>query len=206
MFLRFPGQWEDESWSSTKMPSGLYQNVHRWYGAPSGRYLSPDPILSAANPFDYAQQRPTLLVDVLGLRASPAYCCQKAFEAGLFYIGNQEALGIPVCCDGTKIPCASPILGVVSNPMASTLITLCVLRHEGVHLPDIDCPSCGITSPPPRSPSLLVPGECRGYAAEAQCLNRHRPDCGSDLDCHRALLRRQQAVMEIARTFGCQTL
>ncbi len=40
IFLRFPGQWSDPSWSA----SGLYQNVYRWYQSDTGRYTRPDPV------------------------------------------------------------------------------------------------------------------------------------------------------------------
>src|ERR1700730_5757650 len=42
-FLRFPGQWEDQSWSTGSGPDFSY-NLNRWYDAATGRYSRPDPM------------------------------------------------------------------------------------------------------------------------------------------------------------------
>jgi RHS repeat-associated protein len=95
VFLRFPGQWEDASWAGGGLESGLYYNVHRWYGTGMGRYVQPDPVdkVSAAyvtllivgtdNPYGYALQQPLKFVDPLGLRADdPAGCVTHWVAAG----------------------------------------------------------------------------------------------------------------------------
>jgi len=43
MYLRFPGQWEDEVWQRAMLGADGYYNVYRWYRPTIGRYLRPDP-------------------------------------------------------------------------------------------------------------------------------------------------------------------
>ncbi len=70
VFLRLPGQWDDETWS----PSGLSYNVHRWYEAGTGHYSQPDPLgLQGGNVhplnllYGYADDNPEVYTDPLGL-------------------------------------------------------------------------------------------------------------------------------------------
>ncbi|WP_437625277.1 RHS repeat-associated core domain-containing protein [Sorangium sp. So ce1151] len=60
--LRLLGQYADEE-------TGLHYNWHRYYDPEAGRYISPDPIEleGGLNPFRYALNRPTSLVDPEGL-------------------------------------------------------------------------------------------------------------------------------------------
>jgi RHS repeat-associated protein len=60
--LRFAGHYADEE-------TGLHYNWHRYYDPETGRYLSPDPleIEGELNPFRYALNRPTCVVDPTGL-------------------------------------------------------------------------------------------------------------------------------------------
>ncbi len=93
VFLRFPGQWEDGSWSST---SSVTYNGHRWYLARDGRYSRLDPlgirIPSEANGYWYADAQPIRLSDELGL-----------------FAGDPLSSGLPLQCppDATK-PCPAP--------------------------------------------------------------------------------------------------
>lgn len=68
VFLRFPGQWEDESWLEATRGAEPFQNVHRWYLSFIGRYGKPDPAgLSAGiNLYNYAVANPLLYFDPLG--------------------------------------------------------------------------------------------------------------------------------------------
>ncbi|MEO1366112.1 MAG: hypothetical protein AAFX50_02960, partial [Acidobacteriota bacterium] len=43
MFLRFPGQWEDEAWEESGVGSEVSYNVHRWYVQSVGRYSRLEP-------------------------------------------------------------------------------------------------------------------------------------------------------------------
>jgi RHS repeat-associated protein len=83
-FLRFPGQWEDPSWSTTT-GSGFDYNLNRWYDAGTGRYSSPDPLGLAGgpNPFLYVEARPTLFQDPSGLIL---LICSR--PTNIFPIGN----------------------------------------------------------------------------------------------------------------------
>jgi RHS repeat-associated protein len=62
--LGFLGQYHDEE-------TGLCYNRHRYYDPESGRYISADPIglLGGLNPFRYAENQPTRMVDPSGLMA-----------------------------------------------------------------------------------------------------------------------------------------
>jgi RHS repeat-associated protein len=64
-FLRFPGQWNDETFDGT----GLTYNLNRWYDNRSGRYTQADPIGLAGgiNTYGYAGSRPSRFTDPLGL-------------------------------------------------------------------------------------------------------------------------------------------
>ena len=64
--FRFPGQYYDAE-------TGLHYNWHRYYDPETGRYLTPDPIGLAGgiNPFVYANNDPTNLIDPYGLFSIP---------------------------------------------------------------------------------------------------------------------------------------
>ena len=44
VFLRFPGQWVDETWMEASLGAGLTYNVHRWYQNSTAQYSRPDPL------------------------------------------------------------------------------------------------------------------------------------------------------------------
>ena len=70
IFLRFPGQWNSDTWQQTRPEGGIYYNVHRWYGPGTGRYGRSDPlglVRSRRDLFGYASAAPTTGVDKLGL-------------------------------------------------------------------------------------------------------------------------------------------
>ncbi len=72
VFLRFPGQWVDETWSDS---TDLYYNVNRWYDPDTGRYSQADPLgmfppeRATSNLFVYALGNPLSNYDPLGLRS-----------------------------------------------------------------------------------------------------------------------------------------
>ena len=97
VFLRFPGQWEDETWQDVTMGAEMYYNVHRWYAPGIGSYTRPDPLgvvdqvffsftpaggsqASLRHLYGYAVQNPLVLIDPLGLKART--CC-KPIAGGL---------------------------------------------------------------------------------------------------------------------------
>ncbi|HWM91166.1 MAG TPA: RHS repeat-associated core domain-containing protein [Thermoanaerobaculia bacterium] len=94
IFLRFPGQWEDDVWESTDVQSGLYYNLFRWYDAQTGRYARRDPLDEVAtaylgwvivppmSTYSYAGQRPLSRVDPLGLVSTDPGCTLRWTLAG----------------------------------------------------------------------------------------------------------------------------
>ncbi|MCH9648165.1 MAG: hypothetical protein K0U98_08000 [Deltaproteobacteria bacterium] len=77
IFLRFPGQWNSDTWLQTSPEGGIYYNVHRWYAPGSGRYSKVDPLglEGDINPFAYAASNGIVFSDPLGLKAR--LCCKS---------------------------------------------------------------------------------------------------------------------------------
>ncbi|MGB6641606.1 MAG: hypothetical protein WBG67_12575, partial [Thermoanaerobaculia bacterium] len=94
VFLRFPGQWENEVWEGASDGDSLYYNVHRWYEFGTGRYTRADPLLSGnppgyrdagprsgilrletRQPYGYVLGNPTTYFDELGLYCSNCDDC-----------------------------------------------------------------------------------------------------------------------------------
>ena len=80
IFLRFPGQWFDDTWADAALEAELVYNVHRWYELGTGRYSSVDPVylerLPATagvtpHPYDYADANPVANLDPSGLVTLP---------------------------------------------------------------------------------------------------------------------------------------
>ncbi len=76
--LRFPGQWEDETWRDASLGADVLYNLHRWYSPGPARYWANDPFSTHAtfSPayFSYADARPSRLVDPLGLFSISPEC------------------------------------------------------------------------------------------------------------------------------------
>ncbi len=64
VFLRFPGQWQDDYWLGLGKFELSY-NVHRWYEAGVGRYTTPDPVAPPAvgHLYSYGISNPSHYVD-----------------------------------------------------------------------------------------------------------------------------------------------
>ncbi|NJL27268.1 MAG: RHS repeat-associated core domain-containing protein, partial [Thermoanaerobaculia bacterium] len=82
VYLRFPGQWEDETWDEASLGAQSYYNVYRWYAPGTGRYWRSDPIGLKAGPhlYAYAQASPLNHLDFLGLVAWE--CANYELSAG----------------------------------------------------------------------------------------------------------------------------
>ncbi len=71
VFLRFPGQWLDDTWTEASLGAEVAYNVHRWYESETGRYSRPDPLgvtRDELNVYLYASSSPPFNFDLLGLK------------------------------------------------------------------------------------------------------------------------------------------
>jgi len=70
IFLRFPGQWEDEVWHEAALGSEVYYNVWRWLEVGTGRYTRVDPLDGQGdpNPYAYSLSNPVARSDPAGLK------------------------------------------------------------------------------------------------------------------------------------------
>ncbi len=99
VFLRFPGQWQDETWQNPRMDSDLLFNVFRLYDFTTGRYERPDPLGVGASIdlYGYAHQNPMAMIDPLGLLCplNPAYrhCLARIFGPDADLIQVHENTG-----------------------------------------------------------------------------------------------------------------
>jgi RHS repeat-associated protein len=104
VFLRFPGQWEDQSWAGGGLQSGLYYNLNRWYQWEVGRYGRQDPLLRYASPtqdqYTYALGNPIRLRDPLGLFSVGSECRNCRFLWGR-KAEHLPALSVPVIKETT---------------------------------------------------------------------------------------------------------
>jgi len=71
VFLRFPGQWDDEAWAESGVGAEAVYNLHRWYRSGTGRYTRVDPAVTVSSTetsiFNYVSGNPLLYFDPLGL-------------------------------------------------------------------------------------------------------------------------------------------
>ncbi len=185
MFLRFPGQWEDEGFGA------LYYNVYRWSEYSVGRYSQSDPLDSyaARNVYLYADGRPTSLVDPSGLSPigpTDSQCCSLAASRGLFNHGDS---GTVVCCQGRKVPCITH--KITSNYPSELVLRIkrtCIIEHENSHVPDVVCdPKCEIAVAPFPDVATQRNSECSAYRKEIRCLKRNRSACGVDGQCRKEI-------------------
>jgi RHS repeat-associated protein len=93
IFLRFPGQWFEESWANASSGVDLVYNLHRWYAMSIGRYTRPDPAwqprrLGELSQHLYASSNPLRFLDPLGLERVRA-CCNDWDRRHLREIFNQ---------------------------------------------------------------------------------------------------------------------
>ena len=79
IFLRLPGQWDDDTWQQAALGAGVYYNLHRWYQDNVGRYTSRDRLDASPNDFAYVDARPLVLLDPSGLLALDPGTC-RAFK------------------------------------------------------------------------------------------------------------------------------
>jgi RHS repeat-associated protein len=99
IFMRLPGQWEDELWADATSGADVFYNVHRWYETGTGRYTRVDPFASLSiehSPFSYADQNPLVNADDLGLLAlAPGQKC-RGFDRAMNRL--RRLRDNPSCC------------------------------------------------------------------------------------------------------------
>ncbi|NJL27100.1 MAG: RHS repeat-associated core domain-containing protein [Thermoanaerobaculia bacterium] len=80
VYLRFPGQWGDESWEESASASAADYSVFRWYERGVARYSRPDPLglQGGVNRYAYAAGNPVNLIDPLGLMPKPLHPSRQA--------------------------------------------------------------------------------------------------------------------------------
>jgi len=182
-------------------PEGVGDSCYRWYEPQTGRYTRVDPLAVATgiDIFSYANDNPLSQTDSLGLR--PALdCCGLAKARGLF----GSAGGTVICCSGTKVPCIDiPAFSTAASPVARAVLQDCATKHERQHFGDVDCPPCGITSPPFRNGKpQQAESECKASRVEWKCLVAKRSQCGSDVACREALRLREVQIQNYGGSFG----
>jgi RHS repeat-associated protein len=69
VFLRLPGQWDDETWQEASLGAEVSYNVYRWYQHRVARYTVPDPLgfSSSLSSYLYGSQNPLVFTDPFGL-------------------------------------------------------------------------------------------------------------------------------------------
>jgi RHS repeat-associated protein len=101
IFLRLPGQWDHPFWHRGLGTEGfggdLYYNVHRWYEAGTGRYVSADPLsrlgIVGEKDYLYAEARPTIFSDPFGLFCSCFSDCPSGQWDYSGFSGNWGFIG-----------------------------------------------------------------------------------------------------------------
>jgi RHS repeat-associated protein len=80
VFLRFPGQWFDDTWADPSLGAEVVHNVNRWYEFGTGRYSRVDPAFQeqlpaiesvTVHPYEYAEANPLANFDPSGLVTLP---------------------------------------------------------------------------------------------------------------------------------------
>ena len=105
VFLRFSGQWQDDSWLGSSDSSQSY-NVFRWYESTLGVYTRLDPfgirLPVEVNGYWYAEARPVFFTDGLGLYAGDPFAVGPTLPC--------STLPQEVCferCDPSRVRAAS---------------------------------------------------------------------------------------------------
>ncbi len=193
VFLRFPGQWSDDSWSVAA--KDVYYNLYRWLSPTKGSYLSPEPLtlLRPRANFLYAFNAPLTHADMDGREPKPT----NGKWCGTDYNSTSLAKPCPDCDlekagrrfdDATKIgglKCANQSAAQVTSPAKAQAIAdvdwdsggkawvipqgdecvdYCLCMHETYHIMQ----SIGLVPLPAlRTANSL---ECDAYNEERRCL------------------------------------
>jgi|CXWL01.1.fsa_nt_gi hypothetical protein len=153
----------------------------RTYSAGTARWITQvrmEQMLAGEHPYNYANCNPIAFVDPLGLApcspAPPSPCATFPGTPCDYAKSIKDVRGDDggiVCCDGVMWICdwnKSPYPGVHT----------CIVQHENLHKPWIDCPPTGYKRGglPPED---YVIAECIAYARSFSCFREQRQkDCG----------------------------
>lgn len=153
--IRYPGQWRLDPYLDTDEPdfTTLYYNYHRWYNPSWGRYTQSDPMsdfllggqigLSSlpfspspltppgwphAEPYVYAHNRPTGVIDPLGLYGTTE--CS-------YYDGRCQTFGCEYYCDWAPTMCRR--FGLLDDHKWTRCTRKCLQEYDFWHCEPV-CP------------------------------------------------------------------
>jgi len=167
--------------------TGMYQMGYRWYSPVLGRWVSRDPIEldGGANWLAFVANSPVQKRDPLGL-VNCEDPCGEAARLGLFE--QQDAMGLTICCNGIKHPCAAPESQLAKDfkgTIPAEVLPIhkeCTVAHESYHASD------SRTQCDPQKSCIHVAGvtagsyvwnntEYRAYLTQVECLKKSLAKC-----------------------------
>ena len=91
VFLRLPGQWDDDVWQLSAAQNALSENLQRWYQPNVGSYSRPDPLglRGDPHPYQYGLGNPLSFFDPFGLYSVDSACICSASD------GDTPGTGLP---------------------------------------------------------------------------------------------------------------
>jgi RHS repeat-associated protein len=187
--LRFPGQYYDAE-------TGTHYNYYRDYDPSIGRYIESDPVglLGGTNTYGYVGASPIRLSDPRGLMSDEDCCNAPGAKGNL-----PDSAGGVVCCNGRKVPCVWEKPGF--NGREARITRQCKLEHEEAHLPQVTCPSCGVSRGHFTPGQDQDAGECVAHKAQLACLRRSAVLCGNDKGCNLLVQAEIQIVQDRVATY-----
>jgi RHS repeat-associated protein len=135
VFLRLPGQWEDQSWVGVS--GSRYNNVFRWYGASIGRYDRLDPDDATAG-YAYVRARPLAAIDPLGLYYIDASATTQLTFGSPKYHAQRVDAEFSCACRGSgawELKFSVTVKGTFRRPPRPRDCTVTLeTTHQNIHL------------------------------------------------------------------------
>lgn len=137
-----------------------------------GQWLSSDKYWPREPRYVYCDRNPVTKVDPMGLspkcQVDPCKWARETYPE----LNNPAIGAFPVCCNGFKFYCISPLGdGEVEPPVH---VKACTALHEIEHFSDFECPCTGMSVPEVKNADA---SECRAYSLEFRCLQDRRYTC-----------------------------